>query len=85
MPRKSTPKPRNTCPICLAVLDLPTKVRVKPMAIVGNARSVSLRDTICAVTVVPILAPRITPAAWLRFISPALTKPTTMTVVAELD
>lgn len=32
-------------------------------------------------TVVPMLEPRIMPAAWVRFISEALTKPTTMTVV----
>ncbi len=34
--------------------------------------------------VVPICAPRITPMAWRRVISPALTNPTTMTVVALL-
>ena len=36
-------------------------------------------------TVVPMLAPRMTPMAWWRFISPALTKPISMTVVAEED
>ncbi len=35
------------------------------------------------VTVVPIFAPIITPTAWYKFIKPALTKPTTITVVAE--
>ena len=35
------------------------------------------------VTVVPTLAPMITVQAWLSFIRPELTKPTTMTVVAE--
>ncbi len=34
---------------------------------------------------VPILAPKITPAAWYRFISPAFTKLTTMAVQAEED
>lgn len=37
------------------------------------------------VTVVPTFAPMMTPTAWVRESSPALTKPTTMTVVAEDD
>ena len=37
------------------------------------------------VTEVPRLAPMITPVACLRVISPELTKPTTITVVAEDD
>ena len=36
-----------------------------------------------AVMVVPMLAPMMTVVAWNRDISPALTNPTTMTVVAE--
>ena len=43
----------------------------------------SLMDTIQLVTVVPILAPMMMPTAWVRLMMPALTKPTTMTVVAE--
>ena len=43
----------------------------------------SLMDTIHAVMVVPIFAPIITPTAWVSSSIPALTKPTTMTVVAE--
>ena len=35
------------------------------------------------VTVVPMLAPMITPTACAKVINPAFTKPTTMTVVAE--
>ena len=42
-------------------------------------------DRIQAVTVVPILEPMMTPTACFRVIMPELTKPTTMTVVAELD
>ena len=38
----------------------------------------------CAVIVVPMLAPKITEIACGRLISPALTKPITITVVAEL-
>ncbi len=37
-----------------------------------------------AVSVVPTLAPMTTPMAWLSCIRPALTKPTTITVVALL-
>ena len=37
------------------------------------------------VTVVPMLAPMMIHTAWFRVIMPALTKPTTMTVVAEED
>ncbi len=43
------------------------------------------RDIIQAVTVVPMLAPIITPMDCEREISPALTKLTSITVVAELD
>ena len=41
------------------------------------------RDKIHAVTVVPILAPMITPMDCFRVMSRELTKPTTITVVAE--
>ena len=44
-----------------------------------------IADIIQAVTVVPTFAPIMTPMAWARFISPALTKDTTMTVVADDD
>ena len=43
----------------------------------------SLADTSHAVAVVPTFAPMITPAACVKFIIPAFTKPTIMTVVAE--
>ena len=42
-------------------------------------------EIIQAVTVVPILAPIMTPMDWERVSRPALTKLTTMTVVAEED
>ena len=43
------------------------------------------RLRIQAVTVVPMFAPMMTLMACFRVISPELTKPTTMTVVAEED
>ena len=45
----------------------------------------TLKATICAVTVVPISAPRMTPIACDSDIKPAVTKPTSMTVVTEED
>ena len=55
------------------------------MAISGKARAVVLNATICAVIVVPTLAPKITPTDCTRVMSPALTNPTTSTVVTEED
>ena len=43
----------------------------------------STLDTSHPVTVVPMLAPIITPIACVRFMIPAFTKPTTITVVAD--
>ena len=43
------------------------------------------RRRIWAVTVVPMLAPMMIHTAWFSVIMPALTKPTTITVVAEED
>ncbi len=48
------------------------------------ATSVMFKDTKNAVTVVPMFAPIMIPTAWFKFIKPALTKPTTITVVALL-
>ena len=42
-------------------------------------------ERIQLVIVVPMFAPMITPTAWESFMMPELTKPTTMTVVAEED
>ena len=59
-------------------------------AIMGSARTDMLtlkpsREIIQAVTVVPMLAPIITETDWTKERSPALTKLTTITVVAEED
>jgi hypothetical protein len=51
----------------------------------GSAALVSLKAMSWEVTVVPMLAPRITPTACCRVIRPALTNPISMTVVAEED
>ena len=51
----------------------------------GKASAVVLNATICAVTVVPTFAPKMTPTDCTNVSSPALTKPTTSTVVTEED
>ena len=62
----------------------------KPKSINGTA-SIEIsalkpnQETIHAVTVVPILAPMITPIACTKVSKPALTKLTTITVVADED
>ena len=57
----------------------------KPMATAGSASPERLNEMICAVTVVPIFAPKMIPIDCRRVRSPALMKPITMTVVALDD
>ncbi len=64
--------------------------RKKPAPIAGRAMALILMEkpkseTIHAVTVVPMLAPMMTPIDCERLKRPAFTKETTMTVVAEED
>ena len=47
--------------------------------------SIPVRLKIQEVAVVPILAPMMIPTAWLSFMMPEFTNPTTITVVAEDD
>ena len=60
------------------IIAIPTK------AIIGANAVISIAIN-CPVIVVPILAPIITQTAFVKFINPALTNPTTITVVAEDD
>ncbi len=88
-PKNRTPKPTSTSPHDF-VLPFLKNVKNTPTAIAGSARAATLslkptRATIQPVKVVPMFAPMITPTACVREKSPADTKPTTMTVVAELD
>ena len=91
-PIKIIPNPTMISPTCLCFVLLLKKSNIAPTNIAKGANSFGFKnaahselDTIHDVTVVPILAPIITPTAWVKFISPALTNPTTITVVAELD
>ena len=88
-PRKRIPKPRNISDTSIR-RDLSENISGRATATATSDRTVMSilkpsRATIQPVTVVPMLAPRITPMAWVRFISEALTNETTMTVAAEDD
>ena len=68
----------------------PTSIRITPAITAIGARRAGLKnsahsteETSHPVTVVPIFAPMITPMACFRFMIPALTNPTTITVVAD--
>ena len=90
IPIKSNPKPMIMLAISLDERLFPVNITITPSITAMGASLEGLKnlahstaDTSHPVTVVPIFAPMITPIAWVRFIIPALTKPTTMTVVAE--
>ena len=75
----------SAVPVCRTFSRLPKNNIANPTAIIGRAYSVTLKAIICAVMVVPMLAPIITPIDWVSVISPAVMKPTTSTVVTEED
>ena len=95
-PMKSTPKPMQISPIGFADLRLINISRIIPMTSATGARvsvsnsqrnqfvpaSMSDRRIICAVTVVPILAPITMDTACLRFRTPAPISATVRTMVA---
>ena len=90
-PMKRRPKPTRIPPASLRFSFLANSRIKAPMPMSTGAKNSgfmtsphSLMETIQAVMVVPILAPMITPTAWDKVRMPAFTKPTTMTVVAEL-
>ena len=96
MPNIRTAKPRRIVPVSFFLSFLAVMVRITPMRARMGVNEVGLsswmkklppsrpvRLRIQAVTVVPTLAPMITPMAWRRESRPEFTKPTTMTVVAE--
>ena len=88
-PMKRNEKPKMNSPMLLR-LPLPLKISGMPTASRGMAKAAMLilnptAEIIHAVTVVPMLAPMMTPMDCARVISPAFTKLTTMTVVALDD
>ena len=89
-PINKKPNPVNISPICLFFASRANKTIPAPIPTRRGAKNSgfsisphSLMETIQLVTVVPIFAPIIIPTACVRFIIPALTKPTTITVVAD--
>ena len=88
-PRNSKLNPTISSPIFLRLSFFEFENR-NPKIIIGTARMEMSalnpnHETIQAVTVVPMLAPIITPMACVNVRSPAFTKLTTMTVVADED
>ncbi len=88
-PIKRIPKPIIASARCLN-FSLPKNINGKKIPIMATAMGVICilkpkMETIQAVTVVPILAPMITPVDSINVISPAFTKLTTITVVVVED
>ena len=81
-PKKTRPKPRSTSPTYIHFRRPRKNFRRTPAAIAGKAYSVILKAINWAVTVVPILAPSMTPMACVSVIKPASTKLTSITVAA---
>ena len=85
MPRKSRPKPVNIAPRFLTTVFFDASIRITPTSTAAAATLEKFSAISSDVTVVPIFAPIMTPTACASDIMPALTKPTTMTVVAVDD
>ena len=99
MPNIKTAKPIRISPICCFVCDLenirstmPT-IEITPVSVAVEKSSVqpapeppsSERQSTQPVMLVPRIAPMTMLIAWRTFIMPELTKPTTITEVAEED
>lgn len=85
MPINSTPRPAMIWPMWWALGILTKTTMATPMKAKRGARAPTSRAISCPVIVVPILAPMMIHTACFSVIMPELTKPTTMTVVAEED
>ena len=85
MPINRMPRPARIWPMCCNLARFTKTIRNTPPKATTGASAPTSRAMSRPVTVVPTLAPIISHTAWLRVIIPALTKPTTMTVVAEED
>ena len=98
MPNISTAKPSSASPVSFFLGLLTNMYKTMPITANMGVKDVGLRsvmmrlvpsmpvrDSIHAVTVVPTFAPMMTYSACESAITPELTKPTSMTVVAEED
>ena len=84
MPSNSRPNENTASPSCRVRSRRASSQTSTPTNRMGNTQSASRNATSWAVTVVPTLAPNTTATACGSSISPALTNPMTITVVAEL-
>ena len=84
-PMNKIPNPNTTSPIFFTMGFFKNITIITPTNKNNGAISDKSRDTNWDVTVVPMFAPMITPAAWVKVISPAFTKLTTITVAALED
>ena len=90
-PKRAVPASRRTLRLDPSTSRMPMRARtgVKEEGFRSFSTRLSpwmpLRLRSQAVTVVPMLAPMMTPMAWRSSMRPEFTKPTTMTVVAEED
>ena len=88
-PKNKRPNPIKASPMA-SFFSLFTEISRKPIPNIGIAKAEMSnlnpkRETIQAVMVVPIFAPKITPTDCFKVKSPAFTKDTTITVVALED
>ena len=85
IPIKRSPSPTIPLAIYAICFFLVHIESTTPIATRGNANASILNAIICAVTVVPILAPIMIPIACMRFNIPEFTKLTVITVVPVDD
>ena len=85
IPINKIPKPAIISPIASSFLLLKKAINTTPIKAIIGAKAVISKAISCPVIVVPILAPMMTHTAFFNCISPALTKPTIITVVADED
>ena len=83
MPKNNKPNPKIASAMILFFSSLANIFKNTPTAMNSGANSLKFNAINCAVIVVPIFVPTITPAACITVIIEALTRPTTITVVAE--
>ena len=87
-PTNTRPSDATSMPAVFTLLLLLTMVITRPTRVSSMTYVITLKSlshTSQPVMVVPMLAPMITAAACMSVITPALTKPTTITVVTEED
>jgi hypothetical protein len=79
-----SPNPTSIIPIFFNLFFRLIKYIKQPIITIGKAAMSRLKETIWAVSVVPMFAPIMMPMACLSVIKPALTKPTVNTEQALL-